>query len=98
MKYAKLPLKKSKVAAVSAAVSRNYFKFLHLSPMIIHLSFSLEMSDSDGREAKKMTERNVLLTMILNVLTSFATIVGKTKDAELKCVCLKCSWRCLFLL
>ena len=44
------------------------------------------MSDSDGKEAKKVTERNALLSMLLNFLTSFATIIGKTKDAELKCV------------
>ena len=51
----------------------------------IHLSFSLEMSGSD-EEARKVTERNVVLRMILNTLTSFATIIGKTKDAELRYV------------
>ena len=50
----------------------------------IHLSFSLEMSERDGEEAKKATERNVILRMMLNLLLSFATIIGKTKDAELK--------------
>ena len=50
----------------------------------IHLSFSLEMSDKEGREAKKATETNIFLSMIFNVLLSFATIIGKTKDAELK--------------
>ena len=50
----------------------------------IHLSFSLEMSDQEGREAKKATETNIVMSMILNVLLSFATIVGKTKDAELR--------------
>lgn len=44
------------------------------------------MSEHDGEEAKKATERNVLLRMMLNLLLSFATIIGKTKDAELKYV------------
>ena len=52
----------------------------------IHLSFSLEMSARDSREAKKATERNAALSMILNLLLSFAAIIGKTKDAELKYV------------
>ena len=52
------------------------------------MSFSLEMSERDGEEAKKATERNVILRMMLNLLLSFATIIGKTKDAELKYVCL----------
>jgi vacuolar protein sorting-associated protein 13A/C len=64
-------------------VSRKYFKLLHLSPLIIHLSFSLEMSDQEGKEAKKATETNIFMSMIFNVLLSFATIVGKMKDAEL---------------
>ena len=50
----------------------------------IHLSFSLEMSDQEGKEAKKATETNIFMSMIFNVLLSFATIVGKTKDAELQ--------------
>ena len=50
----------------------------------IHLSFSLEMSDQEGKEAKKATETNIFMSMIFNVLLSFATIVGKMKDAELQ--------------
>ena len=42
------------------------------------------MNDHDGEEAKKAMERNVILRMVLNLLLSFATIIGKTKDAELK--------------
>ena len=56
---------------------------MHVS-LQIHLSFSLEMSHSDGQEAKKVTDMNIMLSTIFNFITSFAAIVGKTKDAELK--------------
>ncbi|XP_064396100.1 intermembrane lipid transfer protein VPS13C-like isoform X3 [Halichondria panicea] len=84
LSISKFPLEKSKVEQVSAAATRNYFKFLHLSPLAIHLSFYLDRDASYKPDEHKDSSSNSVFGAVLNAFTQFAFLVGRTKDAELR--------------
>ncbi|KAL5484369.1 hypothetical protein EMCRGX_G020850 [Ephydatia muelleri] len=77
-KMAETPLGPGDVAQASTTFTRHYFKYLHLSPLLVHLTLALEMP----KDAKVL---NVpILGTIVHVLGSFAGAIGKTKNAEMR--------------
>ena len=77
-KMVEAPLGPGDVAQASTNFTRHYFKYLHLSPLLVHLTLALEMP-------KDVKVLNVpVLGTIARVLGSFAGVIGKTKDAEMR--------------
>jgi hypothetical protein len=79
-----LSIKELKADPVSAKSAKLFLKFIHLSPIDIHLNLSLNISEDKKNELHFFANKNFVLKFILDMIYVIVSFVGKAKDAEIK--------------
>ncbi|XP_019853628.1 PREDICTED: vacuolar protein sorting-associated protein 13C-like [Amphimedon queenslandica] len=71
-------------SASSSSINKTFFKFVHLSPIDLHLTFSLKLSDKKKEEISFFADQNFIFKYVLNLITSVVGLFAQANDAELK--------------